>query len=139
MSKFYVLKQQDGGCDYTIGCGISFDELKAKNKKEAIEEVIALPDDWKDYVDDHDYMTDIITDSGLPYADSNNERCLSGIWLLEVTHETDLFSILKKKHAEVEAFIDVEGKKLRLKHQEEAELAQYEALKKKFGKKTKTA
>jgi len=37
-AKFAVYLKQDGGCDYTIGCGLRLIYLEANNKKDAVKE-----------------------------------------------------------------------------------------------------
>lgn len=39
--KYIAIFHQDGGCDYTIGCGVSVDTLKADSRDDAVEEVRA--------------------------------------------------------------------------------------------------
>jgi hypothetical protein len=38
---YYLYEEQDGGCDYSIGCGLRLTRLKATNMEDAIKE--ALP------------------------------------------------------------------------------------------------
>jgi len=39
--KFLILLEQNGeGCDYTIGCGINFEEIEAKDLKSACQRVV---------------------------------------------------------------------------------------------------
>lgn len=39
---FIAIMHQEGGCDYTIGCGTKVVELKAKNKEQATNELIHM-------------------------------------------------------------------------------------------------
>ena len=52
MKKYLAYLEQDGGCDYTIGCGISKLIIEAEDIKEAknkIEEI--LEESWLDLLD----------------------------------------------------------------------------------------
>lgn len=42
--QFIVLMTQNGGCDYTIGCGLNWEFVKADSKEEALKRVFGDPD-----------------------------------------------------------------------------------------------
>ncbi len=127
--RYFLLRRQKGaGCDYTIGCGLTFHEIDADNMDEAIEQVIDLPDDWES-ITDEDELSDMICDTGLSDVEPG-EFEMDAVRLFEVSDSVNLIPILKKKLAEVEAH----KASLQAKEQEEAERAQYEKLKKKFAK-----
>jgi hypothetical protein len=44
MKKFIVLKKQDGGCDYTIGCGRNWEFVEAENKEDVLKKVFGDTD-----------------------------------------------------------------------------------------------
>ena len=56
---FYLFEEQDGGCDYTIGCGFRLTTLKAKSMEDAEKEVVNeyhriltdMDGDWEDQAD----------------------------------------------------------------------------------------
>lgn len=51
--KYILVLRQDGGCDYTIGCGIKLVDLKSESQDDArVEAVAEIGDDWKA---DHEY------------------------------------------------------------------------------------
>ena len=66
---FYLWETQNGGCDYTIGCGVRLRKLKAKTREEA--EIEAVEEVY-------------------PYW--NDEGCcgIDEAYLLEVSSKTDL-------------------------------------------------
>lgn len=56
MSDYYLVRYQDGGCDYTIGCGTAIEKIPANSlteaKRMAIEDYIddvALPDERQEF------------------------------------------------------------------------------------------
>lgn len=127
--RYFLLRRQKGeGCDYTIGCGLSFEEIEADSRKEAIEQVIDLPDDWEN-ITDEDELHDMLGDTGLSNVEPG-EFEMEEVVLFEVKEAIDLIPILKKKLFEVENH----KSHLRDKEREAAERAQYEKLKKKFEK-----
>lgn len=141
MSKrYYYIRRQNGGCDYTIGCGISIQTIRASSKEEAIKKIIDLPDNWKqelkEWVDQEGgdvdgCYHDTIADSGMgDIMPDDYVTRISSAELIEVTDEIDMMPILRAKLAEAEAF----RKELSDAQKEKAELEQYEKLKKKFGK-----
>jgi len=138
MRYFYVRRQSEG-CDYTIGCGISVEELAAKTMEEAIDLAIGLPDDWKsqcesgDEGDFDDNLHDMLADSGLGDILDRNEFRIESGEILGVTQITDMMPILKNKLKEVYAF----KKEFEDKNMNEAERALYEKLHKKYGKKAR--
>jgi hypothetical protein len=128
--KYYYIRRQSQGCDYTIGCGISVKEIRAKSKEEAIEKIIGLPDDWKEW--DDDSLHDNLCSSGLAdVAEDAWERKICSAELIEVNNSIDLMPILKFKLKEIQDFRSERKKKAA----EDEEKLQYEKLKKKFEKK----
>ena len=139
MSKFFLLRQQrGGGCDYTIGCGLTFTALRARTKEDAIKEVSGLGDNWKEdimkgaettgysigtYINDY-----VICDSGLSDVDVSDRPHVDQITLFAVDEEMDITPTLKGLLAEVKAF----ESEFHQHEKEKAERAQYEALKKKY-------
>ena len=140
--KYFLLREQAGqGCDYTIGCGITFEPLRANTMDEAITEVMGISDDWKteilqgskntgysvdDYI--HDYI--LCGGSGLSDVEGNTERRMVTIRIYEVSNEVDMRPALTKRYDEIKAW----QQELKCKEQEKAEYRQYEKLKKKFEK-----
>lgn len=131
--RYFVVMRQNNGCDYTIGCGISIEELSAKNMDEAIEEVMDIPN-WKEdfeNVDDGDFedtFHDYVADSGLGMIQDSNEMRINECTILEVSTEKDIMPIMIKKLKELYAY-----KNARLqKSADNAERIEYERLKKKF-------
>jgi len=132
--KYYLIRVQAGqGCDYTIGCGLNVSHLRAKNKEDAIKEVIGLPDDWKESFskDWEDYMYDT---GYLGDAEDDMERQIESVDLLEVNEEIDMMPILKAKLAEVKGHFQSLQDQKDLKAKEARDLAEFERLKKKFKK-----
>lgn len=104
--RYYLVQEQPGGCDYTIGCGISITCLNAKNMDSAMKEIM----EGEEPV--------LITTEG--------EGRIKSARILEVSNikEIDLEGIkrgIRDKKA-------VEARKL----QDEQELKEFERLKKKF-------
>ncbi len=120
--KYYVVKKQNGGCDYTIGCGIRIEKLRAKSMQEAISEVMDLPEDWLQMEDiNEEYLGNSIDDM-LDYY--NLTECK----ILKVSDEVDMLPIMKKEQIKIK-----EVKSLAVKEKaEKEEREKYEALKLKF-------
>jgi hypothetical protein len=137
--RYFYIRRQSGGCDYTIGCGISVEELLADNMEDAIQEVIDLPNDWKSACEDggednfDDYLHDMLADSGLGDILDRNEFRIESGEILEVKNIVNMMPILKEKLQEVYAF----KKEFEDKTQSDSERALYEKLHKKYGKKAK--
>lgn len=137
MKTYLFYRKQEGGCDYTIGCGQTIDVFQASSMEEAVEKIVGPDIDWRKKALEskygHDsYLSDYLHSRYLSNADDNpdNDCSCSKMFLYEVSAEQDILSILKQKIVEVKAF----GKELDQKEQEREELAQYERLKKKLGK-----
>lgn len=124
-----MVRRQNNGCDYTIGCGISISELKASSMAEAIENAIDLDPNWKEKAKSafaSDYIDDMIADSALGYLSRENPIVKAEI--LAVVESVDLIPIIVAKLQEIDAFKDA----LLKETQEEKERDQYKRLKKKF-------
>ena len=106
MSRFAIYRYQSGGCDYTIGCGISLDYLPKKitTMEEAVEYVVDDEDEGD--FDLHD---------------------LDGCNILEISsqHKIDLAAVLAKANQARKAAAKVAAK--------EARKEQFEELKQEFG------
>ncbi len=110
MTFYYLIQRQDGeGCDYTIGCGIRISQIQASNIEEAKENANEMIGNYWKYK--YDYSIDRAT-------------------LLVVSEEIDLASFLDQKKTEREAEITKE-KQDKI---EAEELAQFERLRRKYGK-----
>jgi hypothetical protein len=137
--RYFYIRRQSGGCDYTIGCGISVEELSADNMEDAIKEVIDLPDDWKSQCEEggednfDDNLHEMLADCGLGDILDRNEFRIESGEILEVKNIVNMMPILKEKLQEVYAF----KKEFEDKTQSDSERALYEKLHKKYGKKTK--
>jgi hypothetical protein len=137
MSKKYLyIRRQSGGCDYTIGCGISIQEIHASSREDAIQKIINIPDDWQDQFQEHnnnieDYSHAYISDSGL--IDVRNDKYdegISGATLIEISDEIEMLPILSAKLDEMKAVIS----EIKNKAHEDDERKLYEKLQKKFNK-----
>ncbi|KKN65748.1 hypothetical protein LCGC14_0478870 [marine sediment metagenome] len=108
MKEYWVILRQMGGCDYTIGCGVCVDKIKAKTIEDAVEYIL------EEYVGGY----------------QNGEGCPDDIELLEVTRHIDMHMPLIRAQ-------DLLQRKLEEKRKckaEEAERAEYKRLKEKFDK-----
>lgn len=119
--RFYLYEVQDGGCDYTIGCGERLTRLSRGDYSDAetMEEALALAmtEDYLGCEEGEDYGP-ISTDPG--------EAKLSSavIFAVAETHDIDLDALIQAAKAEHAAAQDVAAN--------EAEHAEYERLKAKF-------
>lgn len=140
MAKFFLLREQKGsGCDYSIGCGLTFEELRSTNQADALKEISGLSDNWKDEIikgaantgySIGDYIHDyVISNSGLSDVASDDDGPhVDRITLFAVAETWDITSTLKGLLAEVKSF----ESEFHQHEKEKAERAQYEALKKKY-------
>lgn len=108
MKQFVLIQRQSGGCDYTIGCGISITHLDAKTLEKArLEAIEVIGSSWR----------------------SNDERAISNAKILTVEATEDLTELL-----DIAAQERAEKKKAKAaKALEAKELAEYKRLKSKFG------
>jgi len=133
--RYFLLRRQIGGCDYTIGCGISFEELSAKTREEARLEITGLHTGWQEKVrqmpvDKEDYIHDnLICETYLKDIAPDNEQKISEMFLYEVAEEIDCLPLLESAYAEIEQF----KKELDVEEHERRERLQYQRLKAKYG------
>ena len=52
MKKFLVVEEQDGGCDYTIGCGVKVSFIEAEEMRDAAK--IYIDNKTRDYITEED-------------------------------------------------------------------------------------
>lgn len=105
-----IVMVQNGGCDYTIGCGVAFQELAAKTKEEAIEEA-----------------KEFFFNKGHHYIAPNSEQEIFSAFLVEDHGDSLPIKQWKKEYSSRE-------QELRQKRIEAKELAELERLKKKYEK-----
>lgn len=114
--KYIVLMEQEGGCDYTIGCGNAWDIIEAENKQALLTKLFDDPD-----TDEDDQMK--LGGEGCPntiYAYALGEE------IIEEDEVQKFYDALVKKRKKIKS--DANKKK-----QEEEERATYNALKAKYG------
>lgn len=109
MAQFFLyMKQKGEGCDYTIGCGETIQEIDGETHKQALKNVYEFFEEEQQYID--------------PESDSSLEEC----YLFELKKTIDLDELQEKFTEEQE--------KEEEDNQEECERKEYERLKKKYGK-----
>lgn len=118
---FVVLISQDGGCDYTIGCGKNWLFLDAENKEDAIDELKTIIFGVDRGLDEDEDPAD--EDIGLYIG----EMELANATLLEVSNETEI--PLETWYEEAEN-LEIERKAERQRLREQVE---YKRLKAKYG------
>jgi len=140
--RYFVVKTQEGGCDYTIGCGISIEMLSATTMQKAIDEVIGLQDGWKEELQqEFDAAKDkesFLQDARYDWAEdlscvaaSTEQRCeyhIDGCYILAVADKVDIFDDMVEAKDEFNDFID----SLRAEIDKEKRRAEYEKMKKEF-------
>lgn len=120
---FYALRKENGGCDYTIGCGLDLWLLDAETLEEALLEVeggVDLDDDSMDEDDLHDALCDS------PLKSSHGYLASCTIFEVTATHEVDIPAFKRRVEA-AQARISEAATKAQ-------ELAEFERLKAKLGK-----
>jgi len=105
---YLLVMHQNGGCDYTIGCGTKVVELKATNPKRAWNEAVQI-------IDDH---------GGLDPSDNRVDTAS----FFTIADEVRLDMTYLKHQRQMQRLKEVEAKA------EAEERANYERLKAKFGK-----
>jgi len=100
---FYVVLEQDGGCDYTIGCGTAVVDLQADDRKSALREVENL------IAEDYAY----------------DEQRVWNAYLVQFVENIPIGQIYARLDNEAEADLQEQG--------ELEDRAEYERLKAKFG------
>ena len=114
MNKYLFVEYQDGGCDYTIGCGVRLTDIDAASMKEATEIFV------KNVEDNH-------REDGILYSNHwDGDGTPDRISVYEVTDGgmLDMNAIWEKAQTEVEA------REMKIKEAKERE--EFERLKKKF-------
>lgn len=110
MKKFLLIERQNGGCDYTIGCGIRTSVILANNVSEAKEKIYnQIGSSWHGKYEDY----------------------ISNVNLYEISKEiTDIEEYLNNKKEERLIAEKIEANK----KQDELERIEFERLKRKFSK-----
>jgi hypothetical protein len=117
MAKFLFIEYQNGGCDYTIGCGVRVNSIIEKpTPQEAVEEFISRHED--------DYREDGILDDN-PW---DGEFTPDSVEMYEIIaeHPIDLDAIRERAQNEVDQRDELE--------REAKDREEYERLKKKYEK-----
>lgn len=105
MKTFLLIKQQDNGCDYTIGCGVTVSLFKAESMEAAKKKLINLDDNWKKECQNNDNSIDFLLHEGLiSYVNEESDFCCTEIELYEVSDSFNMIPLLKEKTAEIEAY-----------------------------------
>ena len=117
MSLFLFIEYQDGGCDYTIGCGVRVSKLmEADSASHAITKFVAM--------NEHDYR------------DENGKLC-SNPWAKEYSpDDVELYEVVMEHGINLDAIRqraqnEIDG--VKLQETEAIERAEYERLREKFG------
>lgn len=106
MKNYVLIEFQDGGCDYTIGCGYRITKFEAQDWDNALEIALSkLAEDFRE-----EFGADTVT-----LFEANNMEVIDHL-------------ILQKKKKIIQEALEKENKK-----KEEEERKEYERLKKKFG------
>lgn len=135
MKTYLLVRRQGGGCDYTIGCGISVSSFQAESMEDAERKIVDLEEDWKKQAreaEDPFYYLDLcIRESHIFDVDPRNDcSACEEIELYEISDSLDMVPILREKLNNINAFkreLEAEVVKAR-------DLAEFERLKKKLGK-----
>ena len=140
MARYYLIARQESGygCDYTIGCGISINEIDGvKTMQEAVDSVVKIDMDQieKDLdINDDDFegeLSDYINDYyNLLRNYKNNEGSnIVNVEILEVTSSIDLNDHIVAAQKKLKSI----KKQIKTTLKEKQERATYEALKQKYG------
>lgn len=135
MKTYLVVRRQGGGCDYTIGCGISVGSFQAESMEAAERKIVDLDDDWKKQAkeaEDPLYYLDLcIRESSIFDVDPRNDcsEC-EEVSLYEISDSLDMVPILKEKLADINGF----KKELEAEATQARDLKEFERLKKKLRK-----
>jgi hypothetical protein len=128
MSKLFLLvMHQDGGCDYSIGCGTTVSTIHANSKEEAIESAIKLRKNWKELITEKKYEITDVLDTAI-YVLKYSDTACDEISLYEISDKINLIPIITKTIEEIEKY----QKTLIEKNKEENEFKKYQELKAKF-------
>lgn len=113
MSEFYLYEEQDGGCDYTIGCGKRLRKLKAADTESALQEAKSI--NTNEFGDDE------------PMIHTEGQYCPSKAWIFAVESvvEIDIRALACERRFVKSAQQQQE--------REKRERAEYERLSAKFG------
>lgn len=105
---WYAFLEQNGGCDYTIGCGVALTKLAATSEEQALQEVKEI------------YGNDF---------QNENENSIQHVTLFEVNREINIdHLLLAEKVNKLQTKLEIN----RLENKEKRR-KEYEDLKKEFG------
>lgn len=121
-----VMRQRGKGCDYTIGCGTRTSIVYANSKEEAIQGFTLQPESWKEYIDEHCELDDMLYDTYADYVDTDSEVRCNEITLYEISSETNLIPLIKESVDEVRNYL----KEVQTKKKEEAEFEHFKKFEK---------
>lgn len=135
MKTYLLVRRQGGGCDYTIGCGISVSSFQAESMEAAKQKIVDLEEDWKKQAreaEDPLYYLDLcIRESHIFDVDPRNDcTACEEIDLYEISGSFDMVPILKEKLADINSF----KRELETEAAQARDLKEFERLKKKLGK-----
>lgn len=141
MKKYLLIREQSGGCDYTIGCGVAYSIFEAENIEAAIKVAggnLTLEDfkpDDEDEDEDEDSLHDRLHDDFNLVLDfqAKNEHGINSATLYEINSCCHLDGPLMVSKKSLKEYQD----SLSVKKQEQAERELYEKLKKKFDRRKK--
>ena len=131
MKEYLVITNGSGeGCDYTIGCNISYCFLEAENMNDAISKAMGKhPLDMLDEeVDDEDFACNLDCIARWTDYQTHEEGSLEDISIYEISNNEDLDQMCLSYQKGLKVRRDRNSKK----SQEKLERAEYERLKKKF-------
>jgi hypothetical protein len=125
MKKYIVLMEQEGGCDYTIGCGFAWQFVDAEDKEDVLKKVFG--DVEKIVSEGEEHLDNVIVNE---LGGDGNPNSVS---IMQVCNEIDekTCEIYYKAVHNVIRKVNNNRKKL---EKEETERKQYEELKIKFEK-----
>ena len=135
MKTYLLVRRQGGGCDYTIGCGISVSSFQAESMEAAKLKIVDLEEDWKKQAreakDPLYYLDLCIRESHIFDVDPRNDcTACEEIDLYEISGSFDMVPILKEKLADINSF----KRELETEAAQARDLKEFERLKKKLGK-----
>lgn len=132
--EYWLVKEGNPGCDYSISCGTSVSKIGGATMDEAVKIVLGDVDEIIDEletgeIDDNDFHNAMVEECRLVYCyRSKDEGDILNAQILEVNDNLDLHEIIIKAQEKIKSVRE----SLKTKAVDNTDKAEYERLKKKF-------
>jgi hypothetical protein len=132
MKKYMVIANQDGGCDYTIGCGVSYSIIEAEDREDALNKVVGAEEHFKTEEYDGELYRSDESCIALSYNYQGEDYSADRLTIYELGDDVIANDEILAKWRESEELLEQMNAALAESEIEAEEKAEYERLKSKF-------